>query len=311
MYFSSFRDMKAAKQLLFSAPVAIAAMLIFTLLSVLLGMLFFGPSEFLGLISEQDLSSSSYQWLLRLMQGVSAIGVYGVTPLVLAYLYSKSPKKYLYINSFRGKQLFLSILFFISCYPLISLIGVLNLNMQLPEWLSGVELWMKQSEQATQAVINAMASDSSFWAIVANVFVIAVIAAIAEELSFRGALQRIFIKMTSNIHWGVILSALVFSAIHMQFYGFFPRFLLGLVFGYIVVFTGSIWIPIILHFINNSLALAVEYYKVKIAWLPDFLQDSTTAHINDFALTDYIVVILCTFFASYLYSCLRKGMPQD
>jgi membrane protease YdiL (CAAX protease family) len=47
----------------------------------------------------------------------------------------------------------------------------------------------------------------------------------------------------------------------MQFYGFIPRMLLGAVFGYLVIYSGSIWAAVLAHFVNNSLAvLSVHVY---------------------------------------------------
>jgi len=57
----------------------------------------------------------------------------------------------------------------------------------------------------------------------------------------------------------VIISAALFSAFHLQFYGFFPRFLLGLILGYSFVFTQNLWVPIFLHLVNNASSVVVYY----------------------------------------------------
>ena len=101
-----------------------------------------------------------------------------------------------------------------------------------------------------------------------NLLMIAIIPAIGEEFFFRGLLQRIFSNWVRNTHWGIIISAFLFSAIHMQFYGFFPRFLLGAMFGYLFVWSGSLWLPVLAHFINNSLAV-IAYYLVSIRVLDE------------------------------------------
>ena len=88
---------------------------------------------------------------------------------------------------------------------------------------------------------------------------IAIIPAIGEELLFRGVIQRIFTRWTRSNHWGIWIAAILFSALHMQFYGFVPRMLLGVLFGYLLVWSGSMWLPIIAHFLNNALAVIAMY----------------------------------------------------
>ena len=51
----------------------------------------------------------------------------------------------------------------------------------------------------------------------------------------------------------------MFSAIHMQFYGFIPRMLLGALFGYALKWSGSLWLPILMHFTNNALAVIFSF----------------------------------------------------
>jgi membrane protease YdiL (CAAX protease family) len=85
-------------------------------------------------------------------------------------------------------------------------------------------------------------------------------AAVVEEFFFRGVLLQIFRKITNNYHWAVWIAAIIFSAVHAQFYGFVPRLLLGALLGYVFVFSGSLWIPIIVHFINNATGVLLYYF---------------------------------------------------
>jgi uncharacterized protein len=90
---------------------------------------------------------------------------------------------------------------------------------------------------------------------------IAILPAIGEELMFRGVIQRIFTNWTKNYHWGIWISAFLFSAMHMQFYGFLPRMLLGGMFGYLLVWSGTMWVPILAHFVNNTMGV-LGYYLI-------------------------------------------------
>jgi membrane protease YdiL (CAAX protease family) len=91
------------------------------------------------------------------------------------------------------------------------------------------------------------------------VVVIAVLPAIGEELVFRGIIQRELFRGTNNIHVAIWISAAIFSAIHIQFYGFVPRMLLGALFGYLYYWSGNLWMPIIAHFINNGFTVVAMY----------------------------------------------------
>src|SRR5690606_8788842 len=84
-----------------------------------------------------------------------------------------------------------------------------------------------------------------------------------EELFFRGFLQNTFLKKWQNKHLAIWVTAILFSAMHLQFFGFIPRMILGAFFGYLMVFTGSIWAPIIGHLTNNGLAVIISFYVQK------------------------------------------------
>ena len=95
---------------------------------------------------------------------------------------------------------------------------------------------------------------------ITNIIMICILPAIGEEFLFRGIFQRLFIEWTKNVHIGILLGAFLFSFIHLQFFGFLPRLLLGIYFGYLFVWSRTIWLPVIAHFFNN--AFAVVYYYI-------------------------------------------------
>ena len=133
--------------------------------------------------------------------------------------------------------------------------------MKLPALLSGLEDWMRTMEEAAKVLTEKFMKVEAIPGLLFNVFMIAVLPTIGEELLFRGVIQRIFTNMTKNYHWGIWIAAFIFSAFHMQFYGFLPRLLLGAMFGYLLVWTGTIWVPILAHFVNNTMGV-VGYYLI-------------------------------------------------
>jgi membrane protease YdiL (CAAX protease family) len=94
-----------------------------------------------------------------------------------------------------------------------------------------------------------------------NLLMIGVIAAVGEELIFRGVLQRLMVGMVKNVHLAVVITAILFSAFHFQFFSFLPRFFLGIVLGYLLVYGRSIWYPILAHFINNAMGVIYYYFS--------------------------------------------------
>lgn len=109
-----------------------------------------------------------------------------------------------------------------------------------------------------------------------NILFIALLPAIAEEFAFRGVLQPQLAKATGNIHVGIWLSALVFSAIHAQFYGFLPRMVLGALLGYLLIHSGSIWAAVLAHFSNNALLVIGSYFQQRELLEMDGLESTST-----------------------------------
>ena len=119
---------------------------------------------------------------------------------------------------------------------------------------------MKNTEEMAAELTEAFLKVDGVSGLVFNLFMIAFLPAIGEEFFFRGVVQRIFTRMTRNHHSGIWISAILFSAIHMQFYGFLPRMLLGVLFGYLLVWSGTIWLPVVAHFFNNAFAVIAMYF---------------------------------------------------
>jgi hypothetical protein len=119
--------------------------------------------------------------------------------------------------------------------------------------------WMHNSEKEAAAITKIFLQMNGTSDLLINLFMIDLIPAIGEELLFRGLFQPLFQKLTNNPHLGIWLSAILFSALHMQFLGFFPRMFMGAAFGYLLLWSGSLWLPIIGHFINNAGAVFIAF----------------------------------------------------
>ena len=189
--------------------------------------------------------------------------------LILAYLCAKAPWNWLQLdNKVDWKVLLWAIGIMLVALPAINLMSHWNQQMVLPTWLSGVEEWMKAKEAEAEWLTKQFMSVTTVSGLLVNLLLMAVLPALSEEITFRGVLQRLlnFQLSTFNSHLAIWLTAIIFSAIHMQFYGFVPRMLMGALFGYMLVWTGSLWVPMLMHFVNNGMAVLLYFIANRAHW---------------------------------------------
>jgi membrane protease YdiL (CAAX protease family) len=156
----------------------------------------------------------------------------------------------------------MAIIFF--SLPFIQFLSQFNQGISFPEGLKGIENWLMNKEESAQELTKRFLSADNWQGLLVNVVVVGVLPAIGEEFVFRGIVQRIFSKWTRNAHLGIFIAAFLFSAMHIQFYGLFPRFFLGVLFGYLLLWSGSIWLPVFGHFVNNASAVVVFYFTDEV-----------------------------------------------
>ena len=143
------------------------------------------------------------------------------------------------------------------------------------EFLAGFESWAKAKEEALKKLTEYLTRFGSLGEFLLGLLVFGLIPAVGEELVFRGVIQRQFIRWFQNPHVGIWVTALIFGAIHLQFYGMLPRTLLGALLGYLYWWSGNIWVPILGHFINNGFTVLMMYLLQR--QVVDFDLDNTEA----------------------------------
>lgn len=196
----------------------------------------------------------------RFYQFINQLGVF-IFPVFL-YTFLVSTSSFKYLNMSRKPllvSLLLSITIVFTILPFLNYIGVWNMNIKLPESMSAIENWMMQKEEMASLLLGAFLKTNSIYGLLINLVIIGLLPAIGEELLFRGVILRLFKEAFKNIHVAVVISALLFSIVHLQFYGFFPRLLLGLILGYLFVYTKNLWAPIAFHLVNNSATVIIYY----------------------------------------------------
>jgi uncharacterized protein len=209
--------------------------------------------------SKWDYKKPSVIVMVRGMMLVQFLGVFVIPSLIAAWLFGSHTNKYLGLVRTRNVQYFLAaIVVMVVALPLVNWLGEINRHVQFP---ASIEKWMKESEQQAQQTIKGILSQGGIKNLLLNIFFIALFAGVGEELLFRGVVQRILIKLFKSPWAGIIVSAILFSALHMQFYGFLPRFMLGILLGVIYWYSGSLWPAIIAHFLYDALLIVLAYFN--------------------------------------------------
>lgn len=195
------------------------------------------------------------------MYAILASGTFGTFYLPAVMLQKKEPMTD-YFPAEKSPIIFflLAIGLLFAFGPLMEKIGEWNANMNFPDSLKGIETWMRVQEESSSELIKKVVMVDHLGLLLVNIIVMAVFPAVAEEYYFRGALMDIFGRLFKNIHVTIWVTAIIFSAIHIQFLGFFPRMILGAFFGYMLVWTNNIWVPIVGHFVNNAAVTVLAYY---------------------------------------------------
>lgn len=225
-------------------------------------------------------------------------------PLFFSFVIVKQPLNYLrYRLKFPWTLMLLvfAIMFFST--PLIEFLSNLNQKMVLPHFLS----WMRDKEDEAQKLTEAMMQMNTIWDMVKDVLLIGLLTAIVEEFMFRGCLQTIFFRWTKNGHAAIWITAILFSAFHMQFFGFLPRMMLGVLFGYFVAWSGSVWTSIWAHFLNNGAAVVATYFfqHKLIKTNPD------DQHLFNYTGYIFSLVVVLLLFSVYKNVATKKSLLAE
>ena len=180
-----------------------------------------------------------------------------------------------------------------------------NKSISFPDFMSSFETWALLKEKQLESLTIYLVSFQSLSEYMIGVIAIAIIPGFCEEYFFRGVLQKNFRLLFNNPHYAIILSALLFSAFHLQFYGFFPRLFLGIFFGYLFYWSGSLIYPVIAHAFNNFLSLTVFYAASSGVFGENF--DISVNSSPDIPLA---VIVLSIIIFIFLLSVLKEKLKE-
>ena len=212
------------------------------------------------LLKSSPASNPNIVQTLKWVQVISSVGIFILPALFFSYLKAGSFTAYLTLNKRPAlPRVLLSILVVILAAPTIYFILFLNQSITFPGFLEPLGQLLRTLEDDNAGLLEAFIEMPSVNDFILNIFMIAALPAIGEELLFRGTLQRFLGEWTKKPHLAIFVSSFIFSFIHLQFFGFFPGLLLGMLFGYLFYWGGSILYPIIAHFIHNGTQVVLAY----------------------------------------------------
>lgn len=305
MFSGLFQNSSPFVKIIFSVFVILVGFTIFMVLGMLLSMVFFGLGieEIGGNIDPLNPQNTP---VLKFLQACFSIGLFVFPPFLIALFLHGKIAEYLKLDRIPSMYIvLLSVLLIFFSLPLVNFLVMLNGKIVFPESLKGLEDVFKNLEKDARQTTEMFLSANNLVAYFTNLLIIALIPAFGEELLFRGVFQRLFHEWLKNIHLAIFLSAFIFSALHFQFYGIIPRMLLGALFGYLFYWSGNLWLPIIAHFLNNS--LAVSFYFVK----GDFAQKAENIGTGNGSLLTVIFSALSVALILYMIYKLKREAPTE
>lgn len=296
MYRQALRESKPSVQLLFTALIIFICGATVMILGFALAWIIYGVnlSDVENMI--QDITNPESISLLKFFQTIQSIGVFIIPPFIIAWFLHGTPSIFLQYQKkpdIRSIGIVIAIILFSN--PLINWLNEINSNLSLPEWMQPVEIWMQNSEDQANKITEAFLSGTSLITLFSNIALIAVLPALGEELLFRGVVQQLFKKKFGNAHTAIWITAAIFSALHLQFFGFLPRLVLGAMFGYMLEWSGTLWLPVIAHFVNNAAAV-IAYYLMHKGYTDYDLDKTGTWSDGSFYLVLVSLILLSALF---------------
>ncbi|NOX87021.1 MAG: CPBP family intramembrane metalloprotease [Chlorobi bacterium] len=251
---------------------------------LLIGKLVFGVSlESVAAMLSNPVTPRAIAYM-KFYQLINQLGFFIIPVFLFTFLISPSPSGYLTLNrSPGGIALLISALVIYSVLPFNHFLTELNMDFKFPGFLHSVEEWMKAKEIQAGKITETILKTRTYSGLAVNLVVVALIPAFGEELLFRATGINLLKELTKNVHWAIIISSFVFAFLHFQFLSFLPRFLLGMLLGYLFVITKNIWIPVFAHFVNNASSIIIFYL---------YYNGSIEISMDDFGATQNTVYII-------------------
>jgi membrane protease YdiL (CAAX protease family) len=238
--------------------------------------------------------------LLTMMRGmllIQFLGLFVIPSLLFAYFSDPKPAEYIGLkNKGAASYWILGIAALLLAIPLVQYTGELNRQVNFGP---GMQPWLQNMEEQAAQQIKFLLGNNSLADLLLNLVFIALFAGVGEELFFRGVLQRMFIKAFKSPWAGIVFTAIVFSAFHMQFFGFVPRFLLGIVLGALYWYSGSLWPAMAAHFVYDAFFIILAYFY------PQIIESDELPFLNQTVLI--VTALVSAAIVALLVWMMKKG----
>lgn len=284
--------------LIILAAYVVVGLFCFQIIGILVNLPFY-DFDFLALMSDlqNPVGSEKAKLPLMITQAVSSIGAFILVPYFFTRIHLSFPfGKLISLPKDNGQPILMTILL-VFCFMIAnSALIEWNQNIEMPAFLSEFERWARAFEDKAEALTLYLTQFDSLPYFLLAIVVIAVVPAVGEELLFRGLIQNLLNKTLSNPHAAIWISAFIFSGFHFQFYGLIPRMMLGVLFGYIYYWSGSLFLAMIGHFINNAFSLTIIYLSQSgvIEMKPEDLENSLPFYV-------ILIFLAASIFLAYLF----------
>ncbi len=255
--------LSAGMQFLFLLLLCVFSLSVFALLAAAGMKYIFNAGDVFDFAALEHIHDARVVWGIKFSQFLNSIGLFIVPPLLFAYLVSPHSGVYLLLNKHTKPLTWVFTALAMLCsIPFLNYMIEWNEGLSLPESMQEIEKLMREMEERSREISGLLLNMPRFSDYLFALFLIAFIPAIGEELLFRGVIQKLLTNIIRNAHTAIFLTAILFSFLHFQFFGFFPRTFFGLLFGYMLLWSGSLRLPIFAHFINNALVVTAHYIGV-------------------------------------------------
>src|SRR5215218_1624650 len=265
-------------QLLLFIGVAFGIFIVFSIIGMSILSSITGISLFeLQDVNKWDSTNPNMIFYIRGMLLIQFLGLFTIPSLLFGYFSDPQPAKFLGFRPPHASNYWvLGLAALLISIPFVEYMGLLNQKMVVG---GAAQKWMKTMEEEAAKQIQFMLARHKPSELFLNLIFISLFAGVGEELFFRGVLQRLFIKLTRSPLIGILITAILFSGFHLQFFGFLPRLFLGILLGALYWYSGSLWTAILAHFLYDALIIIVVYFK------PEMIKDTNATMVDPAQLT--------------------------
>ncbi|MCD6332858.1 MAG: CPBP family intramembrane metalloprotease, partial [Bacteroidales bacterium] len=205
-----YSNFHPAVQLIFMLLITIVSFFFVMIAALIIGVVVYRVpvNEWMGLL---DMNNPANLGVLKFIQITQALALFVIPPIIVGLLAIGKPFKYLGLRTATaGSDLLLVMLILLVSLPVFNLLAIWNEGLQLPSFMSGIEHWMKATEEQAGQLTEKFLAAGSFGTYLINVIMIALIPAFGEEFMFRGVIQRQLGQWFKNPHWAIVITAVLF-----------------------------------------------------------------------------------------------------